>query len=84
MEDLEFKIEDGGLWIEDRHSKFEDLIIPHKCLLYIFLFIFCHESHYFEDILNVQIFRLSTIYNFFQLCAPIPPHPAHVLKTPVI
>ena len=24
MEDLEFKIEDGGLWIEDRHSRFED------------------------------------------------------------
>ena len=29
MEDLEFKIEDGGLWIEDRHSKFDDLIMPH-------------------------------------------------------
>ena len=24
MEDLEFKIEDGGQWIEDRHSRFED------------------------------------------------------------
>ena len=24
MEDLEFKIEDGGLWIEDRHLRFED------------------------------------------------------------
>ena len=53
MEDLEFKIEDGGLWIEERHSKFEDLIIPHKRLLYIFLFIFCRESRYFEDIVQV-------------------------------
>ena len=24
MGDLEFKIEDGRLWIEDRHSRFED------------------------------------------------------------
>ena len=24
MEDLEDKIEDGGLWIEDWHSRFED------------------------------------------------------------
>ena len=23
MEDLEFKIEDGGLWIEDRQSRFD-------------------------------------------------------------
>ena len=28
MEDLEIKIEDEGLWIEDRHSRFEDLITP--------------------------------------------------------
>ena len=50
MKDLEVKIEDGGLWIEDRHSKIEDLIIP---LLYIFLFIFYRESRYFEDIVQV-------------------------------
>ena len=24
MEDLEVKIEEGWLWIEDRHSRFED------------------------------------------------------------
>ena len=24
MEDLEVKIEDGRLWIEDRHSRFKD------------------------------------------------------------
>ena len=58
MEDLEFKIEDDGLWIKDililiRRSKFEDMIIPHKRLLYLFLFIFCRESRYFEDIVQV-------------------------------
>ena len=30
MEDIESKIEDGGLLIEDRHSRFEDLIVPHQ------------------------------------------------------
>ena len=30
MDDLESEIEDGGLLIEDRHSKFEDLIVPHQ------------------------------------------------------
>ena len=29
MEDLKFKIECGGLWIEERHSRFENLIMPH-------------------------------------------------------
>ena len=24
MEDLEFKIEDGGLWMEERHSRYAD------------------------------------------------------------
>ena len=50
MEDLEIKIEDGGLWIEDRYSIFEDSIMSHKHLIHIFLFIQCHESRYFEDI----------------------------------
>ena len=54
MEDLEFKIEDGGLWIEDRHSKFEDLIIPHKRLLYIFLLIFCRESRYLRTLYRYE------------------------------
>ena len=30
MDDLEFKIEDGGLCIEDRQSRFEDLIMINK------------------------------------------------------
>ena len=29
MVDLEFKIEDEGLWVEDRHSRYEDSIRPH-------------------------------------------------------
>ena len=69
MEDLEFKIEDGGLWIEDRHSKFEDSIKPHLKLTHTFLFIFCHKSRYFEDIVMLWIFRLRTIHNFFHVCA---------------
>ena len=53
MEDLEMKIGDKGLWIEDRHSRFEDLIMPHQHLLHIFLFILCREFCYFED--NVKL-----------------------------
>ena len=30
MEDLESIIEDRGLLIEDRHSRFEGLIVPHQ------------------------------------------------------
>ena len=37
--ELELKIEDGGLWIEDRHSRFGDLIMPHLHLTHVFLFI---------------------------------------------
>ena len=53
MEDLEFKIEDGGLWIEDRQSRFEDLIMSNQHLIHIFLFILCRKSRYFEDIINL-------------------------------
>ena len=53
MEDLEFKIEDGGLWIEDRQSRFEDLIMPNHHLIHVFLFIVCRESRYFEDIVKL-------------------------------
>ena len=65
MEDLEIKIEDGRLWqcIEDKHSRSEDSIIPKQH----FLFILRHESHYFVDIAKLRIFRLRTIYNFFQV-----------------
>ena len=53
MEDLDIKIEDGGLWIEDRHLRFEDLIMPHLHLIHIFLLILCRESRYFEDIVKL-------------------------------
>ena len=36
---LELKIGDGGLWIEDRPSRFEDFIMPHQHSIHIFLFI---------------------------------------------
>ena len=29
MEALEYKIEEGGLWIEYLHSRFEELIMQH-------------------------------------------------------
>ena len=38
MEGLEFKIEDGGVSIEARHSRFDDLIMPHQHLIHVFLF----------------------------------------------
>ena len=69
--DLEIKIEDGGLWIEDRPSRFEDSIMPQHHLIHIFLLILCHNSHYFEDIVKLWIFRLRTIHNFFQVCGPM-------------
>ena len=53
MEHLEFKIEDGWLWIEDRSSRVEDFITPHQHLIHIFLFIHCRESRYFEDIVKL-------------------------------
>ena len=66
MEHLGFKIEVEGLWIEDRQSRFEDSIMPHQHLINIILFVLCRESRYFEDIVKFTIFRLRTIYNFFQ------------------
>ena len=53
MEDLEFKIEDGVLWIEDRQSTFEHLIMPNNHLIHVFLFIVCRKSRYFEDIVKL-------------------------------
>ena len=53
MEDKEIKIEDGGLWIEDRPSRFEDSIMPQHHLIHIFPFILCHNSRYFEDIVKL-------------------------------
>ena len=68
MDDLEFKIEDAGLWIEDRHSRFEDLIMQHQDLMHIFLFSLCRESRYFKDFVRLWILHLRTIHNFFQVC----------------
>ena len=67
MEHLEFKIEDGWLWIEDMSSRFEDFIMPHQHLIHIFLFIHCRESRYFEDIVDLFFFCLRMIHNFFQV-----------------
>ena len=53
IEDLEFKIEIKGLWIEDRQSRFEDSIMPHQYSIHIFLFILCCESCHFEDIISL-------------------------------
>ena len=66
-EDLELKIEGGGLLIDDGQSRFEDSIMPHQYLKHIFLCILCRESRYFEDNVNIWIFRLRMIYNFFQV-----------------
>ena len=60
MEDLEFKIEDGALWIEDRHLIFKDLIMSHQRLIHVVLFIVCRESRYFEDIVKLLIFHPPT------------------------
>ena len=68
MEDLEIKIEDGRLrlCIEDKHSRFEDSIMPKQHLIHIFPIILFRESCYFEDTVKLRIFRLRTIYNIFQ------------------
>ena len=52
-EHLELNTEDGGLWIEDRPSRFDDFIMPHHHLIYVFLLINCCESLYFEDIVGL-------------------------------
>ena len=68
MEDLEDKIEDGGLWIEDWQYRLKDSIMPHQHLICMILFVLCRESRFFEDIVKFCIFRLRRIYNFFQIC----------------
>ena len=50
MEHLELKIEDGGIWIEVRLSRFEDFNMPYQHLIHVFLFIHFCESRCFEDI----------------------------------
>ena len=53
MGDLEIKIEDGGLRIEDRHSRFEDSIMPNQHMIHIFPVILCRESRYFEEVVKL-------------------------------
>ena len=53
MEDLEFKIENEGLWIEDRQSRFEDLLLSKQHLIDVFLFNLCCKSRHFEDFLKL-------------------------------
>ena len=52
MENLGFKIEVEGLWIEDRQSRVEDSNMPHQHLICMFLLFLCRESRYFEGIVN--------------------------------
>ena len=68
MEYLGFEIEVEGLLIEDRRSRFEDSIMSHPNLRHKFFYGLCHEPRYFEDTVRFFIFRLRTIYNFFQVC----------------
>ena len=63
MEDCESKI-------EEEQSIFEDSIMRHQHLIHMFLVTLCRESRYIEDILNLRIFRLRMIHNFFQVCQP--------------
>ena len=49
-----FKIEGGGLWIEDGQSRFEDSIMSHYHLIHIFFFILLRESRYYEDIVSFE------------------------------
>ena len=68
MVDLGLKIEVEWLRIEDRQLRFEGSITSHQHLMHMFLFVLCHESRYFEDIVKFWVFRLRMIYNFFQVC----------------
>ena len=52
MEDLELKIEERELWIEDVQSRLEDSIVTHQHSIHILLVILCRKSCYFEDIVN--------------------------------
>ena len=53
MEDLNVKIKDGGLWIEDRHSRFEDFN-PAKPTFDIHISVYhLSEITLFEDIVKL-------------------------------
>ena len=67
IEDLGYKIKIERQCIEDRQSRFEDSIISHQNSIHMFLFVLWREWRYLEDIVKFWIFRLRTIYNFFQV-----------------
>ena len=52
----------------DVELRFEDSIMSHQHSIHMFLFKLCYESRHFEDIVNLWIFCLRTIYNFNQVC----------------
>ena len=65
--DWEFRNKGEEFWIEDKQSKFEDFtMLPSHLIQTIFTFL-CRESRYFEDVLNLWIFRLRKFYDFFQV-----------------
>ena len=45
MEDLGLKNEVEWLWIEDRQSRFEDIIMPNQHLIHILLFVKLFLGH---------------------------------------
>ena len=63
--DGELRIESDKLRLED--CGFEDPIMPHKNFIHILMVLLFCKSPYFEDIVHLRIFRLRTIYNFFQV-----------------
>ena len=50
---LRFRNEAGGLWIEDRQTRFEEFTIIHPHLIQMLLVILYCESRNFEDILKL-------------------------------
>ena len=48
--------------------------MTHQKFTHIFLVSLCCESRYFEDIVNLRIFRLRTIYNFSRSAAQVTPN----------
>ena len=53
MKHLKLKTEDGSLWIDDRPSRFEDFIMPHKHFIHIFMFSNFRELRYFQDMVKL-------------------------------
>ena len=67
MPHLELKIEDGGLWIEDRPSKCEDFIMPQRHFIHLFLYIYRQNSLIFSKSKNEAVPNVINIYFFFEM-----------------